>query len=73
MQVYVKPARRKGSAKLIGDQDPKAVYMSDDNDLVIEFEASGLYDASRYRYRLHLSPKCTAKLVELISSPRATT
>ncbi|TYR29384.1 hypothetical protein FY036_21140 [Mesorhizobium microcysteis] len=63
MQVYVEPAKRAGRRKLISEAQLTRSNVDRSNDcILLTFEAAGLYDASRYRYTLKLSPESIATL-----------
>lgn len=72
MEIYVEPAKRPGKRKLIRKStlDPAEIGQ-EFGGIRLSIEAAGIYDNSRYRYTIKLTPENLALIYEAWTGTRA--
>lgn len=69
MEMYVEPAKRPGRRKLIRKSPLMPTAITHDIEGIrLIFEAQGIYDASTYRYTMHLPPEAVAMIMQTWAS-----
>ena len=72
MEIYVEPAKRPGKRKLIRKLSLRSTDIDKENGGIrLSVEADGIYDNSRYRYTIKLTPENLALIYEAWTGTRA--